>query len=771
MNNNLEEELLPPSQEHEAKRRKIRKGTRSCWECKHRKIRCIFLSPDSPSCVECQRRRATCVSQNLPEALAPTKQHSNSRHLGDRIARIEDIVKDLVAAQNAQNQEEEPFNEPLRQEEQVQQPSNSATLLPRPHDRTLVSFHSPLSADSPNYESSEDGESQDGAHPEKEETTKNGHREMRREKRKWVQENASKRATVSRNEVTVDIPTLQKTPNPSEVTTLQHLLAAFPSRDDVRVLAKQSSKSSLYTHLTNFQPHKELTRDALAPADVPDAVYPTILTPRPDMHPVILARQMIIFAITLQSPCGEKVQGLSEPQEVLMSRLMAAATTWVTKNEELQGTLESVLCIMLEGVFEVNCGNLRRAWAVYRRAMTVAQLMGLHRATLPPLKRIDPRLNINAAFMWLRIVYMDRYLSILLGLPQGTAGKSMGSNLHDDTHDTPLGKFEHQLSAIASQILDRNETTFAGGSSPTHFEIAQSIDAQLLEVSKSMPSTFWRPANFHGLTPGSPDTLLETIRLADQVYYNSLLIHLHLPYAISSTGNHTGHEYSKVTCVNASREIMTRFITHRTFNPMSSCSRPVDFFAFLAAMTILLTHIDSHREATNHLAHQRLSDRAMLEQVVDLMDLVSKKDKDAMAQKSAELIRHLLEIESEASQGIIYTRTMVEENQSTDAILKNDNELCLRVPYLGTIKISRQSSSPGGSHEPDSMLQQSLVATDQGSFMYPETSLIEDQHQLDLPGVTAGVDDWVFQGVDMAFFDSLTKGMKGCEINAQVSLV
>ncbi|KAJ6023677.1 hypothetical protein N7540_004474 [Penicillium herquei] len=759
MNNNIEEEPLAPIPEQEAKRRKIRKGTRSCWECKHRKIRCIFLSPDDATCVECQRRRATCISQNLPEDLVPTKQPSNSRHLGDRIARIENIIKDLVVAQSAQNQRERPSNEPLQQEERTNQPSNSTASLPRRHDRAFVPFHPAFSADVPDYESTGEGENQDNARLEKGNTTDNSHSEIRREKRKWIQANSSRRPTGSRNGPRADIPTSQRSSSPSEVATLHHLLAAFPSRDTVKILAKQSSRPSLYTHLTNFQPHNKLTRDALATAGVSDAVYPIALSPGPDMHPVLLARQMIIFAITLQSPCGEKVHGLSEPQEVLMRRLMTAATTWVTKKEEWQGTLENVLCIMLEGVFEVNCGNLRRAWAVYRRAMTVAHLMGLHRAILPPLKRIDPRLSINPAFMWFRIVFMDRYLSLLLGLPQGTTDKSMGSDLHDDT---PLGKFERQLAVIASQILERNETSFTENSFTTYFRITQSIDAQLLEVSRSIPSSFWRPANFHGVSPGSPDALLETVRLADQVYYNSLLIHLQLPYAISSIGSHIGHEYSKVTCVNASREIMTRFITHRTFNPISSCSRPVDFFAFLAAMTILLTHIDAHREPTNFLAHQRLSDRAMLEQVIDLMDLVSKIDKDAITQKSAELIRHLLDIEWEASQGIIYTRTMVEESQSTQDIFKSDNELCLRIPYLGTIKIAKQPSAPcmaGISPEANSMLPQSNIATD-GDFVYPAISLTEEgQPQVDLPGITASIDDWALQGVDMAFFDSLTKGM------------
>ncbi|KAJ5634392.1 C6 zinc finger domain protein [Penicillium herquei] len=376
MNDNLEEEPLAPNQEP-AKRRKIRKGTRSCWECKHRKIRCIFLSPNATTCVECQRRRATCIGQNLPEDLVPSKQPSNSRHLGERIARIENIIQNLVVTQSAQTQKERPSNEPLQQEEQTNQPSNSIASLPRRYDQA-----SAFSVDSPDYESSGEGETQDNAHTEKE--TNNSHSEMRRAKRKLIQANSYRGPTGSWIRPGTDIPTLQRPFSPSDVATLHHLLAAFPSRDNVKILAKQSARPSLYTHLTNFQPHNKLTRDALATANFSDAVYPIALSPGPDMHPVLLARQMIIFAITLQSPCGEKVNGLLEPQEVLMRRLMTAATTWVTKKEEWQGTLESVLCIMLEGVFEVNCGNLRRAWSVYRRAMTVAQLMGLHRASLPP---------------------------------------------------------------------------------------------------------------------------------------------------------------------------------------------------------------------------------------------------------------------------------------------------------------------------------------------------------------------------------------------------
>jgi hypothetical protein len=49
------------------KRRKVRKGTFSCWECKRRKMKCIPGSLTVFPCKSCQRRGSYCVSQEFPE--------------------------------------------------------------------------------------------------------------------------------------------------------------------------------------------------------------------------------------------------------------------------------------------------------------------------------------------------------------------------------------------------------------------------------------------------------------------------------------------------------------------------------------------------------------------------------------------------------------------------------------------------------------------------------------------------------------------------------
>lgn len=45
------------------RRTKVRKGTHSCYNCRRRKVKCIYATPQSLICTVCQRRGTECVSQ------------------------------------------------------------------------------------------------------------------------------------------------------------------------------------------------------------------------------------------------------------------------------------------------------------------------------------------------------------------------------------------------------------------------------------------------------------------------------------------------------------------------------------------------------------------------------------------------------------------------------------------------------------------------------------------------------------------------------------
>ena len=80
--------------EPQVKRRKVRKGTRSCWECKGRKAKCTYATPEDTICDGCFRRGTKCISQDLPEQ--PLGSVDRKRQMGNRMVRVEALIEKLV---------------------------------------------------------------------------------------------------------------------------------------------------------------------------------------------------------------------------------------------------------------------------------------------------------------------------------------------------------------------------------------------------------------------------------------------------------------------------------------------------------------------------------------------------------------------------------------------------------------------------------------------------------------------------------------------------
>lgn len=78
---------LEPAQ----KRRKIRKGTFSCWECKNRKIRCQFTTSSATICAFCQRKGTWCINQERPNP-----QGIGYQAVERRLDHVEGLVAKLV---------------------------------------------------------------------------------------------------------------------------------------------------------------------------------------------------------------------------------------------------------------------------------------------------------------------------------------------------------------------------------------------------------------------------------------------------------------------------------------------------------------------------------------------------------------------------------------------------------------------------------------------------------------------------------------------------
>lgn len=89
-------DTTPSEDKPTAKRRKVRKGTQSCWECKRRKVRCLFAEPTNTVCDNCARRKTTCISQEYIVGSQDATSPKPTSILNARLSRVEDLLERLV---------------------------------------------------------------------------------------------------------------------------------------------------------------------------------------------------------------------------------------------------------------------------------------------------------------------------------------------------------------------------------------------------------------------------------------------------------------------------------------------------------------------------------------------------------------------------------------------------------------------------------------------------------------------------------------------------
>ncbi|KAF4614345.1 hypothetical protein G7Y89_g15392 [Cudoniella acicularis] len=711
----------------EAKRRKLRKGTHSCWECKRRKMKCIF-DTDTTTCNGCRRRGSQCISQEFPEDVSLISTDSTTYGYGGRTSTT-------------------PSEDGRRADHNIRIPT-PVSMISEP-SRSLA-FYAASEARIPNFE----------------------------------------------------------IVMPCKYEKLSRFLhASLPSREDTERICTASRHPSILAHEIMTMPYDPLDQNGVT-------THNSLLEiPGPDLHPVLISRHMLLLATFLQHlhpDLHKEIKGLSESPRAIMERLTDLAVSLVTTNDELLGSIEGLECVMIESVYQANIGNIRRSWMSGRRAMNIAQLMGLNRSdNQAQYNVLDPKKEYHPQLMWFRIVFLDRYLCLMLGLSQGCLDRSMASDAML-ANDTPMGRLERIHCVIASRILERNELK----TNLYNHDLTQTLDVELQRAARSLPGKWWLVPNLAVTTTDSQALFWNTRRLFAQIIHYNLLNQLHLPYMLRSSSTERKYEYSLIACVNASREMLSRFIILRTFNGIAYSCRTVDFLALMAAMTLLLAHLDSPlSEAENLLAHQYHSDRAMIEQVQENMEQVNRLNSDALSAKSANLLRRLLTIEVETANGTsLGAKGVSVQETGTETALPDqgdDAAVSVHIPYFGIIKIAREGiskevpksqatattnpptqsrgvNSAGAIHAEPQMCPSTLAETggtpdDEAitpvvaNYIHVEAPLMmsnthanfESQLQNDFsdplfhdgeyPGLAAGAEDWAFQGVDLAFFDSLIR--------------
>ncbi|KAH8590953.1 hypothetical protein B0O99DRAFT_654633 [Bisporella sp. PMI_857] len=722
------------------KRRKVRKGTQSCWECKRRKVRCTFAAPTQAVCDGCRSRRTKCIGQEYTDETALV-----SRQV-DRLSRMEAIVEQLLNRSNS-GMSDELRQDRLDEDENVE-------LVPDPDLEGQV--------------------------------------------------------TGSLDELSCA------------------LLAVWPNQDDLNLILSVPVSVAVLLHGVVCMPYSRFfSRQIASPQRM-------LQLPPKGSHPVLIARRLLLLGTLLQGipPCfAEKLVGMRSDYRTIMSSVVNAASRLVTSNDELVGSLDGIECIMIEGMYLNNAGNLRRAWLTNRRAMVMAQMMGLHTGASSASMTLEAetRDRIDPDYMWFRLVCSDRYLSLMLGLPQGSLENVFASPKALDGC-IALERMERIEVMAGGLILQRNSTE------RTDLAATYRVDKMLQEAAALMPPQWWlMTPDLTAIASNDAKAFEETIRLTNQFAHHHLLVQLHLPYMMLPSSADASYDYSKMTAANASRAIVTKFVSFRNSILATAYCRGIDFITFIASTTLCLSHIEAHRQykcnrgkgvgVFQPLQHQRLSDRGLLERTLELMETMAQREHDVP----------LLAIENNSAKGAYYHTSASSEfdNQEPQRLGKTGQDfdiLYIQIPYFGTIKIERRPAishtaksaqtlseewlwNASDSHatdaslvvlcdppsradreqhkeqqeemtsatcplgyeisitqpanadwqvvpsyvdSPDTLPQFGSANWDQSLSSF-DTSGAQEAHLL-VPGLAAGPQDWALQGVEMALFNNLTQG-------------
>jgi hypothetical protein len=366
-----------------------------------------------------------------------------------------------------------------------------------------------------------------------------------------------------------------------------------------------------------------------------------------------------------------------------------AAIDHVTTNDEFLGSVEAVECIMIESVYHANLGNLRQSWITARRAMSVAQMTGLSRSQCQIL---DTGIPHHPKSIWLRIVFLERFLSLLLGLTPGCADANMTSESLLLVNE-PMERLERIHCVAAARVLERNMKTLG----LDDIAVTRAIDVELQRAARSLPSTWWLLPILDQTQTVSNTLLWNTGRIFGQVVHYNLLIQLHHHFMLRSSAGGVCNEYARMTCVTASREILTRFVALRSFNKLNSGCRIIDYVAVMAALCLLLVHIDSLcLGADNTLAHQYHSDRAMIEQVSDGFGKFTATYPDSATTDCASALKRLIALEDKLSgkaRPFLVEITMHDAFADATFARDADPDVVLHFPCFGTVRISQRTQS------------------------------------------------------------------------------
>ncbi|EXJ88985.1 hypothetical protein A1O3_02049 [Capronia epimyces CBS 606.96] len=611
--------------------KRMRLGTKSCAECRRRKVRCVYTGNNS-ACRECIAHEAICTMQQPKRNAAPPNGDHNTGRLQQRLDELEGMMRRVCEAIT---------------------PNSESLCLSQLETQAITRLRSESNSQHKEYESPLRAWSQ----PETVNWSSTGHVSTPPADVNVVEEDAPL-LRLFKQAMTVQwdrLPAGRERPALTADTRVRECVAALqcliPTHNDLTlILTLTEHLWPIWPWLPTFTAQGVSPSQQLRPvAMAREFIFESLGSNKP----AVAAKTVLWLALCIQQLPREFEQRWSKlptsPRHLITSYLTGAETL-LAMDEELGGTIEGLEAISLKAKLYVNMGKPRKAWTTGRRGLDQALLLGLHHFEDSTIS--DQRKKKIWSFLW----HLDRQLSLILGFPYAIS-ESHPSLSIEHTNGSTMASVAHKLSMVAGHIAERNHNHRKVDYLAT-LKIAQELD----ECRREMPQQWWE-------TP-DPNMPLETVYYPQtlKLAYFQLQKMLHLPYMLQPTAERSFID-SRTPALEASREMVKAYRMLRNYtSPMIIMCDLMDFQVFSAVLVIILNLLSQGQPPSNNPQDQT-RDWELVLYATTALKHVSEVMECAVARQASQLLQHLLQAHNDS-----YTGSHTYE---------------ATIPYFGKVRISR----------------------------------------------------------------------------------
>ena len=400
---------------------------------------------------------------------------------------------------------------------------------------------------------------------------------------------------------------------------------------------------------------------------------------------VILTKILICLASCIQQlPKSVQPSSLGSclPLLTLKTRYMDFAEEFLAPDDGIVGSIDGLSCLLAQVAFYINAGLPRRAWAIFRRAVTFAYLLGvMHESPF------GDQQDMHTQALSLRLWQIDRSLSLILGLSYTVLEfpLKVGSDANASSVLPPMLLLSRKMGEVTGRVIKRNSQGQARMSYPETLQMDHDLD----RCREIVPESWWNAIPDSDMTL---DAIYEMF--AFKFWFHNLRNFIHMPFALGCSTS-PQHHFSTSMALEASREMIRFYAVLRDINrPVIKLCNMSDFQVLTGALIIILNLLAN---TPGYQIEQQEQDWQIIDGLIYLMNHAAQDLANSVATQAARLLEDLSKL-----------RHNFEGGEKTFQAV---------VPYFGKFKILRRSSGPVIPAQPQPPSVSTTVSSQQSSVV------------------------------------------------------